>query len=78
MLHAFVGFAIGKLFGGTTLALTYASALEPPSAPALVSRGIEEVFFPVGCSLVLFTAQALGNRLEGVMDPNRGRARRGR
>ena len=61
--HALVGLAIGILFGGTTLALTYASAPEPPSVTALVSRGIDEVFFPVGCSLILFSAQALGDRL---------------
>lgn len=61
--HALVGLAIGVLFGGTTLALTYASAPEPPSTTALVSRGVDEIFFPVGCSIVLFSAQALGNRL---------------
>jgi hypothetical protein len=61
--HALVGLAIGILFGGAILALTYASAPEPPSVTALVSRGIDEVFFPVGCSLVLFSAQALGGRL---------------
>ena len=63
LLHALVGLAIGILFGSTILALTYATAPEPPSTPALISRGIEEFFFPVGCSLVLFSAQALGNRL---------------
>lgn len=63
LLHALVGLAVGILFGGATLALTYASAPEPPTTAALVSRGIDEVFFPVGCSLVLFSAQALGNRL---------------
>ena len=65
LFHALVGLAIGILFGGAILALTYASAPEPPSVTALVSRGIDEVFFPVGCSLVLFSAQALGDRLAG-------------
>ncbi len=63
LFHALVGLAIGILFGGAILALTYASAPEPPSVTVLVSRGIDEVFFPVGCSLVLFSAQALGDRL---------------
>jgi len=58
-----VGLAVGILFGGTILALTYVSAPEPPSLTALISRGIDEVVFPVGCSLVLFSAQALGNRV---------------
>lgn len=61
--HILVGLAVGILFGGTILALTYVSAPEPPSLTALISRGIDEVVFPVGCSLVLFSAQALGNRV---------------
>ncbi len=59
LAHALVGLAIGILFGGTILALTYVSAPEPPPAAAIIARGIDEVFFPVGCSLVLFSAQAL-------------------
>lgn len=61
--HILVGLAVGILFGGTILALTYVSAPEPPSLTALISRGIDEVVFPVGCSLILFSAQALGNRV---------------
>ena len=61
--HILVGLAVGILFGGTILALTYVSAPEPPSLTALISRGIDEVVFPVGCSLVLFSAQALENRV---------------
>jgi hypothetical protein len=57
--HALVGLIIGIVFGGTILTLTYVSAPEPPPAAALIARGIDEVFFPVGCSLVLFSAQAL-------------------
>jgi hypothetical protein len=59
LAHVLVGLAIGILFGGTILALTYIAAPEPPATAALIARGIDEVFFPVGCSLVLFSAQAL-------------------
>lgn len=62
MAHVLSGLAIGILFGGAILALTYSSAPEPLPATDLISRGIDEVLFPVGCSLVLFSAQALGNR----------------
>ena len=66
--HVLVGLAVGVLFGGTILAYTYASAPEPLSASALISRGIDEIFFPVGCSLVLFSAQALGGWLADEED----------
>ncbi len=65
VVHALVGLAIGILFGGAILALTYSSAPQPPPTTALVSRGLDEIFFPVGCSLVLFSAQALGDRIAG-------------
>jgi len=55
-----IGLAVGIVFGGTVLAYTYTSAPELPPTATLISRGIDEVFFPVGCSLVLFSAQALG------------------
>ncbi len=59
LAHALAGLAIGILFGGTILALTYIAAPEPPATAALIARGIDEVLFPVGGSLVLFSAQAL-------------------
>ncbi len=61
--HVVVGLAVGILFGGVTLALTYSSAPEPLSTPDLISRGIDEIIFPVGCALVLFSAEALGKRM---------------
>jgi hypothetical protein len=61
--HVAVGLAIGILFGGVVLALTYSSAPEPLSATDFISQGIDEVIFPVGCSLVLFSAEALGKRV---------------
>jgi hypothetical protein len=61
--HVLVGLAIGILFGGTILAFTYVSAPEPPATAALIGRGVDEIVFPVGCSFVLFSAQALSNRM---------------
>ena len=31
----------------------------------LAAKGINEVIFPVGCSLVLYVAEAMGKRLPG-------------
>ncbi|MBI2357515.1 MAG: hypothetical protein HYV04_01125 [Deltaproteobacteria bacterium] len=51
------GLVVGVVFGGLTLAL-----MSPLPAAALISRGVNEILFPVGCSLVLFTAETLGKR----------------
>ena len=62
LAHAAVGLVVGVIFGGAILALTYATAPAPLPAVALISRGANEIFFPVGCSLVLFAAQALAKK----------------
>ena len=48
------GVGIGVVFGGLTLVL-----MSPLATTALVVRGLNEVFFPVGCSLVVYSAKAL-------------------
>lgn len=58
--HVATGLAIGILFGGAIVVFTYWSAPEPLATADLVSRGVNEILFPVGCSLVLFAATALG------------------
>lgn len=58
--HVGVGLAIGVIFGTVMLTLLFGGESAP--ATDVVSRGINEVLFPVGCALVLFTARALGSR----------------
>ena len=60
--HMAVGFVVGSIFGGTVIALLAASGPEV-SATTLMPRGVTEVLFPVGCSLVLFSAEALGTNM---------------
>jgi hypothetical protein len=60
--HAAVGLAIGLVFGGIILGIALVSAPEPLTTADLVSRGVNEILFPVGCSLVLFSAAALGKK----------------
>jgi hypothetical protein len=60
--HAAAGLAIGLVFGGTILGLTYVSAPEPLATSDVVSRGINEILFPVGCSMVLFSATVLAKK----------------
>ena len=63
--HLATGLLVGLVFGGTIVALTYQMSPEPPVTATLVSRGANEILFPVGCSLVLFAATAIGKREQG-------------
>ena len=60
--HMAVGFVVGSIFGGAVIALLAASSPEV-SAATLVPRGVTEILVPVGCSLVLFSAEALGTSM---------------
>ncbi len=63
LAHAVAGLAVGVVFGGAILALTLGAAPDPVPTADLVSRGLNELLFPVGCALVLFSAGALGRRM---------------
>jgi len=63
LAHAAVGLAVGILFGGAIVSFTYWTAPEPLAAADLVSRSINEILFPVGCSLVIYSATAFGKRV---------------
>lgn len=60
LAHAGVGLCTGVLFGGSILLATWGAS---PTPIALVVRAANELLFPVGCSLVLFAADAMGKRL---------------
>jgi hypothetical protein len=62
LAHVAAGLAIGLVFGGALLTVAYASAPEPLATADMVSRGLNEILFPVGCALVLFSAGALGRK----------------
>ena len=61
--HVAAGLVIGIVFGGAIVALAYSTAPEPLATPAIVSRSVNEILFPVGCALVLFSATAVGKRV---------------
>jgi hypothetical protein len=58
--HIAVGLGAGIVFGSLILAVTYWGASSALSTANLISRGVNEILFPMGCSLVLFSADALG------------------
>jgi hypothetical protein len=62
MIHLAMGLLVGLVFGGTIVGLTYQMSPDPPASAELVTLGANEILFPVGCSLVLFAATALGKR----------------
>jgi hypothetical protein len=60
--YAAVGLLAGIVFGGAALVVVAQSAPTPLSPAALVAKGVNELVFPVGCALVIFTAEVLGRR----------------
>jgi len=62
LAHVAVGLLVGLVFGGAEIALA-AGTTPPPPAADLFSEGVNEVLFPVGCALVLFSATVLGKKV---------------
>jgi len=63
--YAGAGTVIGLTVGALTLLLLGHADLAPTPASTVVARGIDELLFPVGCSLVLYAADRVGGRLAG-------------
>ncbi|MGH9361605.1 MAG: hypothetical protein ACRD2T_06780, partial [Thermoanaerobaculia bacterium] len=57
-----LGLLTGFVFGGAMIVVTVAAGAKADLA-SLLARGINEVLFPVGCSLVLYASEAIGKRL---------------
>jgi hypothetical protein len=52
--YGLIGGAIGLGFGGVILFLTATSASAPMGTSVVLSWAVNEVFFPIGCALVIF------------------------
>lgn len=62
-----IGAAIGLVFGGTIVALTYRAGLDAGTAPALpqiVGGIINEVGFPIGCAFLIYVGQLVGRSIQ--------------
>ena len=64
--HAAVGLAMGAFFGAIVLGYTYWTNFQLFRVADVVSRGLNEVLFPVGCSLVLFATEVWGKHWKSV------------
>ncbi len=62
--HAIAGLLVGVVFGGMIVTLVVQASETPVSVAAMLSRGVNEIIFPVGCALVIFAAQRLGARMD--------------
>ena len=61
--HVAAGLAFGLTFGLAIVATTVRAVPTPVPLADIVARGINEVLFPVGCSLVLYASGILEKRL---------------
>lgn len=60
--YAAVGMFVGSVFGGGMVTFKAVSLPELPPTADLISQMINEVLFPVGCSLILFFSDRLVKR----------------
>jgi hypothetical protein len=60
--HLGIGLVVGIVFGSALIALLSHYAGATPAPHVLVSQGLNEVLFPVGCSLAIFAAETLGKK----------------
>jgi hypothetical protein len=60
--HAGAGLLTGVVFGVGIIVMSARLAPAPIPAAALVSQAMNEIVFPIGCSLTLFVAQAIAKK----------------
>lgn len=54
---------MGLTFGVVIVMLLARAAAHPMGPVDLAAKGINEVLFPIGCSLVLYASEALSRRM---------------
>ena len=59
-----IGLIVGLPYGVAIVTLFVFAAASPLSTPQIVSRVINEVLFPLGCSAILFSADAVSRRMK--------------
>jgi hypothetical protein len=62
-VHLLTGTVVGVVFGSVIIAVLVRAAPQAPTAIDLVAKGINELLFPIGCSFVLWAAEALGTKV---------------
>ena len=62
-VHLLAGAVVGMVFGSATIAVLVRAAPQAPTAIDLAAKAINELIFPIGCSFVLWAAEALGSKV---------------
>lgn len=60
LAHAGAGLVIGVIFGTILIVVMAWGATSPMSVGSIISRALNEIINPVGCSLTLYSAEILG------------------
>ncbi len=68
--HVLAGLAVGIGFGGFILYLMVTMSETAIPLGGLLTRAINEIIFPVGCSLVLYAAQKVGEKHQETERPD--------
>ncbi len=63
--HIATGLAIGLTFGTLLIWAGVRSAPAPVGAVDLIGRGINEILFPLGCSMVIYASEVFARRFRG-------------
>jgi len=63
MSHVAVGFIVGLIFGSAIVSVPYGFATESMPVAKVLPQFVNELIFPVGCSLAFFAADAVGKRV---------------
>jgi hypothetical protein len=71
LAHAGAGLFVGIVFGAILIGVMSLGAASPMSVGAIISRALNEIINPVGCSLTLYSAEILGRAQAARVDEAR-------
>lgn len=68
LAHAGAGFVVGVIFGAVLIAAMVAGTASPMPLGAMLSRALNEIINPIGCSITLYSAEILGRAGQATAD----------
>jgi hypothetical protein len=65
LAHIGAGLWVGAVFGSIILILIFGAAPRPIALADFIARAVNELFFPIGCALVVFSSNSVGKLAMG-------------